>query len=93
MFVPHIFPLSKCPIREGASPVQPKFETFSDVVMAKANKIRASATNPLTVTIDIIYKMIYPNGKQSTVNKSQDGSMYPSSNLAHSALGNKNHYC
>jgi hypothetical protein len=32
--------------------------------------------------------MIY-NGKQSTVNKSLDGSMYPSKKLAHSPLGKK----
>jgi hypothetical protein len=29
------------------------------------------------------------NGKQSTVNKSLDGSMYPSQKLAHLALGKK----
>jgi len=29
------------------------------------------------------------NGKQSTVNKSLDGSMYPGQKLAHSALGKK----
>jgi hypothetical protein len=29
------------------------------------------------------------NGKQSTVNKSLDGSMYPGEKLAHSALGKK----
>jgi hypothetical protein len=29
------------------------------------------------------------NGKQSTVNKSLDGSMYPGYKLAHSALGKK----
>jgi hypothetical protein len=36
---------------------------------------------------------ICQNGKQSTVNKSLDGSMYPGQKLAHSALGKKNHYC
>jgi hypothetical protein len=36
--------------------------------------------------ITIIYKA---NGKQSTVNKSLDGSPYPSEKLAHSALGKK----
>jgi hypothetical protein len=31
----------------------------------------------------------FANGKQSTVNKSLDGSMYPGKKLAHSALGKK----
>jgi hypothetical protein len=31
----------------------------------------------------------HSNGKQSTVNKSLDGSMYPGKKLAHSALGKK----
>jgi hypothetical protein len=31
----------------------------------------------------------YSNGKQSAVNKSLDGSMYPGLKLAHSALGKK----
>jgi hypothetical protein len=33
------------------------------------------------------------NGKQSTVNKSLDGSTYPGKKLAHSALGKENLYC
>jgi hypothetical protein len=32
------------------------------------------------------------NGKQSTVNISLDGSMYPGQKLPHTALGKKNHY-
>jgi hypothetical protein len=49
--------------------------------------------NFFTKSIQLAKLQYLFNGKQSTVNKLLDGSMYPASKPAHSTLGKKNHYC
>jgi hypothetical protein len=73
------------------------FYWFGLVCFANKNKNCQLSANSKPVKQEvnstvILSPLVFPalaNGKQSTVNKSLDGSMYPGQKLTHSALGKK----